>query len=647
MEWGKTETIDVDVLILGGGIAGSWAAIAAAKAGARVALIEKSAVKNAGAAGSGVDHWEAAATNPCSRISPEELADAYIRSHYGYNNGVSHYVECREGWDRAVDIEAMGAKIRDTEDEFVGAEFRDDKTKLMFAYDYHNRVTIRVWGTTFKPALARELKRLKVRMFERTMVTELLSQMVNGEKRVAGAVAVSNRTGRMTVCRAKAVVICTSRPARVWLFSAENPGISEFRPPQPIGDGHAMAWRIGAALTMMEKSVAGEWSGLRSFPPYGTGNNHNTWYACTMVDANGREIPYADRDGRILKTVSERYYPAPGQRLFIKGGSEPEYPYYEFQGPETLSVEELLRQGYQLPFYADLSRMPEMERRVIWGMMVGQEGKTRIPIMKTYTELGFDPQKHQLQSYGTGWQSANFLPQERQLFGLPGGLLNDWRLMTTVPGLFVAGDSLFASDGCGHASATGHYAGRWAAAYAKTAPKPVLDQAQIAAESKRLDAILKRRNGVLWPQLNSAICRAMQSYCGAVRTDSLMKTGLQVLGRLRENEAENLMASNPHELERALEVQSILTVAGIITHACMARKASSRELHFDRVDYPQMDPPEWNKFITVALQDGQVKLGELPLDYYGDVRAEYERLNGEYIRQHAKPEGRSHLAVKD
>ena len=74
-------------------------------------------------------------------------------------------------------------------------------------------------------------------------------------------------------------------------------------------------------FTMMEKSVKGEFSAAgRSFPPYGTGNNHNTWYAATMVDARGVEIPYLDRDGNVLKTVSERYYLVRGQKFFLKGG---------------------------------------------------------------------------------------------------------------------------------------------------------------------------------------------------------------------------------------------------------------------------------------------------------------------------------------
>ena len=56
-------------------------------------------------------------------------------------------------------------KIRDVDDEFVGAEFRDEETKLMFAYDYENKHCIRLrGGANMKPALYNELKRLTVEM---------------------------------------------------------------------------------------------------------------------------------------------------------------------------------------------------------------------------------------------------------------------------------------------------------------------------------------------------------------------------------------------------------------------------------------------------------------------------------------------------
>ena len=123
-----------DILVLGGGVAGCMAAIAAAGKGRKVVLIEKGATEMSGAGGSGCDHWESAATNPCSGVTPEELAMAMLDDNDGYNNGISHYIECREGYDRLLDIEKMGGKIRDTGDEFKGAAFRDEATKLMFAY---------------------------------------------------------------------------------------------------------------------------------------------------------------------------------------------------------------------------------------------------------------------------------------------------------------------------------------------------------------------------------------------------------------------------------------------------------------------------------------------------------------------------------
>jgi succinate dehydrogenase/fumarate reductase flavoprotein subunit len=91
-----------------------------------------------------------------------------------------------------------------------------------------------------------------------------------------------------------------------------------------------------------------------------------------------------------------------------------------------------------------------------------------------------------MQCYGVGWKSGEFLPQERQMFGLPGGFMNDWKLMNNLPGLFVAGDALFSSNCYGHAATTGSYAGRHAAAWAKKSALLPVDEAQIAEERQRI-----------------------------------------------------------------------------------------------------------------------------------------------------------------
>ena len=636
-EFYETERLECDVLVLGGGLAGCNAAIAAARRGKRVILVEKGATERSGAAGTGFDHWESACTNPCSLVTPKEIAEAYVDEQCGYSNGPAHYIECREGYDRLCDIESFGGKIRDTDDEFAGAAFRDEKTKLLFAYDYKNRFTIRVWGSTFKPAFYRELLHLGVRVFDRVEATKLLTVAENGRKRAVGACGMNVRTGKFYVFAAKSTVLAMSRPARIWLFSPDMVGLSEFRPTQSIGSGHAMGYRAGMEFTMMEKSVKGEFSAAgRSFPPYGTGNNHNTWYAATMVDARGVEIPYVDRDGNELKTVLERYMPAPGQKFFLKGGVIDD-PKYEYRGPETLPFDELIKRGYELPFYADLSRMPDEERRAIWGLMVGEEGKTKIPIYENYTERGFDPTRHRLQSYGTGWQSASFLPQERQLFGAPGGIWHDWDLKTNIDGVYAAGDQLFASDCAGFACATGYYAGRKASAAADVTDILPVSADDIDEERERLYAPMYSRGGMDWRELNMAIAKAMQNYCGGVKCDALLREGLDLLADFEKNALPEITCKNPHELMRTHEVADILTVSELIMHACMARRTSSVPLCFERTDCGGVVDPECDRrFITVRKENGKIVEGSHPLDVFGDLETEYEKRNADYIESEQK-----------
>lgn len=69
-EAGQEEVIESDVLVLGGGLAGCFAAIAAARSGLSVTLVEKGAAERSGSGGTGFDHWESACTNPCCQVTP-------------------------------------------------------------------------------------------------------------------------------------------------------------------------------------------------------------------------------------------------------------------------------------------------------------------------------------------------------------------------------------------------------------------------------------------------------------------------------------------------------------------------------------------------------------------------------------------------
>ena len=73
IEYDMETEVSADVLVLGGGIAGCWAAITAARKGAKVAIVEKAATVRSGAGGAGCDHWGGAVGgNPLCPLKPEE-----------------------------------------------------------------------------------------------------------------------------------------------------------------------------------------------------------------------------------------------------------------------------------------------------------------------------------------------------------------------------------------------------------------------------------------------------------------------------------------------------------------------------------------------------------------------------------------------
>ncbi len=625
IRYGQETEIHADVLVLGGGLAGCSAAISAALRGLEVVLVEKSAVMHSGAAGAGVDHWMDCPANPASRISP----DAYARSliygfRGGFDNGIATYITARDSYEVLLELEQMGVKVRDTGDEFQGADFRDEATKLLYAYDYDNRHCLRVWGTGLKPALYRECVRLGVRVVERTMVTGLLTEGGRQGARVVGATGVHTRSGAFYVFRGKASVLAMATPERVWIFSSEWSGlVGRDGPPSNAGNGHAMAWRAGAEFTMMENSSHEEWGGSTGIGSvmFGSGSSFATWHPCSIVDANGQEVPWVGKEDQPIRTIAQRSHPAPGEGLYalILGGGE----------GGTMSMPHLIhdleeriqRSEFALPLYADLPGMPEHERRAIFGLMIGQEGKTW-PVYRNLVEAGFDPDKDLLQVYQIGpapigWRRLRY-----------GGLMHGWDLRSNLEGLYAAGQQIFNCCGASLACSTGRWAGNRAAAYAATAGEAEIDRSQVERDKARVYAPVERRTGIDWKELQAGIGKVMQDYCGDVKTGELMDIGLTSLDEIRRAEASTLCARNPHELMRALETLDILTCAEIILHSCLARKASTRWFGFQRLDYPEQDPPQWRQWVAVRLEDGQVKMRKVPLEYYEDLGENYDMHSG-------------------
>jgi succinate dehydrogenase/fumarate reductase flavoprotein subunit len=617
VNYSKENEISSDVLIIGGGIAGCHAAISAAKKGAKVAVVEKATVYRSGAGGAGVDHWHLACTNPASGIKPEEMVEV-LKSTYGnygygeFGSGIAAYICCKESYSALLDIEKMGIKVRDEDDQFIGAPFRDEKTKLLFAYDYDNKFCVRVQAAGVKPALCDELNHLGVGIHNRIIVTGLLTEGGKPGNKVIGAMGVHMHTGEFYIFRAKAAIVSTAKPTGLWIFSTELRGAGALQEPNHTSESFAALWNAGTEFTMMEASGTNMQTGGFGNLPYSTGNAHNTWFACTLVDADGKEIPWVDKDGKILRTVEERYHCAPGQRAFV------------YDGPRLIHdlPQRIAKGEFKLPLFADLPSMPEHERRVIWGLMVGNEGKTRIPIYLTFQEWGFDPDKDMLQAslqppdlytWGAWWKGYG----PRQFRGLMGGgPVYDWDLKTNLEALYAAGSTLACGANHAGSATTGRYAGRKAAKYALAAQESIIDRKQVDEEKARVYGPVSRKDGMGWKELKAGLARVMQDYCGEYKSEETLQMGLRWLNNIEESELATACARNPHELGRTLEAMASVTVSKVILQACLARKASSERLGFQRLDYPQLDPPAWNKFITIKQESGRVRTGELPFDYW-------------------------------
>jgi succinate dehydrogenase/fumarate reductase flavoprotein subunit len=603
IRYGEEQAIETDVLVIGGGIAGCWAAISAARKGARVALVEKSSTIRSGAGGPGCDHWCETASNPLSKVDPDEYA---LRLSEGYANGIGRMIQCRENYDTLLELEKMGGKIRDTEGDYRGAEGWDEKTRFVISPRtnafHETNLVLRVWGTTFKPALTKECERLGVAIYDRVMATALLNADGVQGQRIAGAVGVNTRTGEFLVFKARATILCIAGPASVWVFNTELAGVTGLKSRAMSGDGIAMAWRAGAELTMMENS---------SPQRVGGGYKHH-WYT-GAGDASFENVPLVDADGKPLPVVAE---PSWGKKTTPRLGGA---------WDEVRAA--VLKGEYALPIYGDFPSMPSIERQATWDLLLNEESATKV-IVDSYTDAGFDPAKDRLMAYQL--LEGNSPAQWRDPGFGRGGVTCDWNLQSSIAGLYAAGEQLFAAGDHSFAAATGRYAGRKAANYALAAALPRVSSDQIALEKARVYGPVKNTDGIDWKELRFGIARVMQYFCSEYKTDRLLKMGLESLREIQERWTPKLYASDPHKLMCCLESLNSLAYAQTILEGSLARQASSQRLGFQRIDYPQIDPPEWNKFITLKLENEHLKTGERAFGYWGDLKWNYEAYNRDY-----------------
>ncbi|MCI5795565.1 MAG: adenylyl-sulfate reductase subunit alpha [Ruminococcus sp.] len=229
----ETKKINTDVLIIGGGTAGCYAALTLSeKSSLSVLIAEKANIKRSGCLAAGVNAINA-------YIVKGRKPEDYVEYATNDANEIVRYDLLLSAAKR---FNSCTKKMED-----LGLVILKDENGDYVARGNRN---IKINGENFKPILAKAVDNAKnVDVLNFVNITDLLVK--NG--RVYGAAGFSIRENTAYVIYANAVLIATGGASG--LYKPNNPGFSKHKmwyPPFNTGAGYAMGLRAGAEMTTFE-----------------------------------------------------------------------------------------------------------------------------------------------------------------------------------------------------------------------------------------------------------------------------------------------------------------------------------------------------------------------------------------------------------
>jgi succinate dehydrogenase/fumarate reductase flavoprotein subunit len=253
MSQAKEETLDLtaDVLVIGGGLAGTWAASAARRAGASVILVDKGYCGTSGVtATAGPGHWWVPP-------DPSELREATIRNRFKTGFGIND-----PAW--------MARTLALTWESLPTLEGFYD-----FSRDENGETQYRALrGPEYMRALRKLVDSLGVTVLDHSPALELLQR---GDGSVAGARGIRRQKGGDWRVNAGAVVIATGGTSFLSRLLGSHTN---------TGDGYLMAAEAGAELSGMEFTTYYTVAPIRS-----TMTRSMSYAFATYYDEDGAVIP--------------------------------------------------------------------------------------------------------------------------------------------------------------------------------------------------------------------------------------------------------------------------------------------------------------------------------------------------------------------
>jgi succinate dehydrogenase / fumarate reductase, flavoprotein subunit len=538
-----------DVLIIGAGLAGQRAALAAAQAGATVGIISKVHPVRS--------HSVAAAGGINAALNPEDSWE-------------SHAFDTVKGSDYLGDQDAIEIMCREAPDELLwlehaGVTFYRDESGHLGTRAFGGASAARTYyvaditGHAILHVLYEQLMKhsATVDRYEEWFTTDLLQ---DDDGRCVGAVSRNLRDGRLELFNAKSVILASGGAGQAYKPTTNGLIVT--------GDGIAQAFRIGARLMDMEMIQ----------------------YHPTTLAGNGLLITEGARgEGAWL-------FNAQGERFMEKYAPNK----LELASRDVVSRAEQteINEGRGFPdgtVALDITKVPR--RRVLEALReIVNIGRDFAGVDITREPIHIQPGQH----YFMGGVKTDFDGQTT----IPG-----LYAAGEVACVSVHGGNRLGANSLLDTLIFGRRSGEHAAKLARQMPMPSSPSSRVGDTQQSIDSITGRDGeGRRVAAIKDELGQAMNQHCAVFRdADGLLKAH-EIVRRLKEEALSATIDDRGtifnQDVIGAIELGYMLDVAEAIVVSAQERK-ESRGAQF-RTDFPARNDDEWLKHIDISANGSDV-----------------------------------------